>query len=384
MNLRDQPSVPRVSVCRSCSGQTLVPVLDLGEQPACDYFPIDEGSELGPASGDSELDAPADPRWPLGLVLCTTCGLVQLSHRSPAPEEPLAVESASVRAHAQQVTAAILERLGRPGTFVEFASAHGGSWADAMARSGVVQAPPGSRADLVLDNHSIIHAEDIDAQFARRVQALAPAGVLVVEFHHVLDLVRQVQFDAVRHGHPVYLSLRAWQALCARHGLVITDAWHTEVYGGCLVVMARPAGTGQTSPSVEGLLAEEADHLLHRPEGWEAAQEATRVMTGTTRQRLEDARAGGQVVLGYGAGSKSVTFLGVAGIDHDLLAAVADASPAKQGRRIPGTSIPIVSPSALASMPCDEVLILTWDIADEVAEQLRSMGMSATFHPVNR
>lgn len=356
-----------VAACRSCGAGDLVEVLDLGDLPACDYFP-----EYAGATSESEQD----PGWPLALVLCRGCGLAQLSHDSPAPEVPLAVESESIRRHAQQVSATVVRRAGvdAGGTFHEFSSGHGGSWDDALVAAGLVETA--GPAMLVVDNHSIIHAEDFDAALGRRVARLSPDGTLAIEFHHALEQVSRGQFDTIRHGHPVYLSLHAWQAACARHGLSITDAWTEPVYGGCLVVLAR---RGVHSPSSEAvaILDRERDARLSSPEGYaDLAAGVTDTRTSVTRF-LEEAKAAGRRVAAYGAGSKAVTLVGVCGLDSADLTAVADLSPAKQGRRIPGTGIPIVSPQELIDSRPDDVVVLTWDIATEVAAALRSGGLTA-------
>ncbi|MDO5712314.1 MAG: hypothetical protein Q4P32_11320, partial [Micrococcales bacterium] len=199
------PDAVAVTACRGCGGRRLTTVLDLGRQPACDHFPVAE--DPGP-----------DPCWPLALVICGRCTLLQLSHRSPAPEEPLSVESATMRRHAVDVVGRLVDRLGldKGQTFVEFASHHGGSWSDAFTGTGLT--PVDVCADLVIDNHAIIHAEELGHELAERVAALNDDGILVVEFHHALRQLIEAQFDTVRHGHPLYLSLHAWSAACERQG----------------------------------------------------------------------------------------------------------------------------------------------------------------------
>lgn len=357
-----EAAVP-VTTCRACGGE-LEQVLDLGDQPACDHFP-------------AATDPEPDERWPLALAMCRTCALVQLDHTSPAPEEPLAVESATLQRHAREASHRVVERLGiaRGSIVREFSSHHGGSWLEALQDAGLKPSP--SPADLVVDNQSIIHSEDPDADMRLRTAALAPGGVLVIEFHHALRQLADGQFDTVRHGHPLYFSLHSWRALCARHGLTVVDAWPEDVFGGCLVVAATRDPQSAVGPIVASILAEEDAAGVTAPAGYRALQDRTRQVTGELTAYLEAARADGRRVVAYGAGSKSCTLLGVAGVDRELLPVTADLSPAKHDRRIPGTGIPIVAPEALVASQPDEVLVLLWDIADEVVEQLRATGLTS-------
>ncbi|WP_168582239.1 methyltransferase C-terminal domain-containing protein [Gephyromycinifex aptenodytis] len=349
--------------CRLCGG-ALERVLDLGQQPACDHFPL--------------VEAPRpDPTWPLALAMCLRCALVQLDHASPPEEAALAVQSATMKRHAQEVTARLYRRLelGTSPRVREFSSHHGGSWIEAFTAAGALSVH--ERADVVIDNQAIIHSEQPDAALARRVAALADDGVLVVEFHHAARQLREAQFDTVRHGHPLYFSLHSWAAACARHDLVVVDAWSEEVFGGCLIAVARRRGS--PSAAVTRILEQERSAGATTPQGYAQLGEDTRRVCDDLVATLTEARRRGRTVAGYGAGSKSCTLLGVAGIGPDLLPFTADLSPAKHGRRIPGAGIPIVAPEELIRRAPETVVILTWDIAAEVIHQLRSGGLDATF-----
>lgn len=359
-----QPEVPEaVTACRGCGSPALRQLLDLGSQAACDHFP--------PAD-----DPAPDPCWPLALTMCTACALVQLDHRSPAEEVPLAVESQSLRRHAYEASDRLLSRLAlEAGTTVrEFASNHGGSWLPALQAAGCV---PAERARLVVDNQSIIHAEDLRGQMEHRVAAMTPDGYLAIEFHHALEQLRHGQFDTVRHGHPLYFSLASWTAACERHGLAVVDAWSEAVFGGCLVVIARPAAVaGPPSEEVARIRAQEESARLTDPVSYDPLAAHARQSAGEVVAYLRQARSDGLRVAAYGAGSKACTFLGVAGAGPDLLPVVADLSPGKQGRRVPGVGIPIVSPQRLIELAPDVVLVLTWDISPEVVAQLRAEGLT--------
>jgi hypothetical protein len=346
--------------CRSCGSTLLTPVLDLGEQAACDAFP--------------RIDDPLpDPTWPLVAVLCERCGLVQLGGAAaPVPQPPLAVESASHKAHAAATAAAIVRTLGLPAgaTVVEFASHHGGSWLPSLHAAGLADAADG--ADLVVDVHGIAHDEDFDGSLRERVARLAPDGSLVLEFHHLLPLVEQGQFDTVRHGHTIYLSLTALEAALQRYGLHAVDAVRAETFGGSLVVTA--ARTGDPTPEVAAVLADERRAGLSDATALRGMQERAAVTATALREYLEKARAEGRRVLGYGAPSKAPVLLTWARVGPDLLPFTADLSPAKHGLRLPGVAIPIRSPEDLLAARPDEVLVLTWDIVDEVRAQLAEVA----------
>lgn len=354
-----------VTACRGCGSTDLTGVLNLGNQPACDYFP--PVADPGP-----------DPRWPLALALCGGCGLVQLDHYSPVAEEPLAVESATLRRHASEASGRLLDRIGAPpGQRVrEFASHHGGSWANALGELGCVLVQDG--ADLVVDNQSIIHAENLESELAVRIASLADDGLLAIEFHHSLRQLEDAQFDTVRHGHPLYFSLHSWAAACGRHGLSVIDAWREDIFGGCLVVLAR-RGSHPASPQVDAILGEERAAELNSPSGYSRLTDRMSRAVADLRDYLDEARTSGRVIAAYGAGSKSVTFLGVAGIEESDMSVVADLATGKHGRRVPGTRITIVSPSELVTIRPDDVVILTWDIATEVVGQLRAAGLDARY-----
>jgi len=364
--------------CRGCGDPTPRRVVDLGPQPASDDFPA--------------LGAPGpDARWPLELWACPRCALVQLGPVQALLEEPVrAVESRTSREHARRVATGLLaqhpELVGR--SVHEFASHHGGSWLDALFELGCRPAAAGEAAGLVVDAHALAHEEDVAARLAERAACLAPDGLLVLEFHHLLPLVAEGQFDTVRHGHWSYLSLTAVHRLAGRHGLQVVRAWPEAVFGGSLrvalahvaVAPADPAdGAGSASAyvpdaAVARLLAEEAAAGLDDGSGLETFGVRARAGATALREYLLDRRAAGRVVLGYGAPSKAAVLLGLADIGPDLLPFTVDASPLKHGLAIPGNRVPIRPVSDLAAARPDEVLVLTWDIADEVVAQLEAAG----------
>lgn len=350
--------------CRGCGSSRVSPVLDLGRQAASDFFP--------------PVDAPGpDPRWPLELWFCLDCTLVQLGPvQPPLPEIPLAVESATSLANAARSVRDILAE--RPelagGTVAEFASHHGGSWLPDLTAAGVRPAPDGAPAELVVDVHGLVHEPNLADAFAERVSRLAPGGTLVLEFHHLLPLLRENQYDTVRHGHWSYLSLGSLSRLAGVHGLVVASARAVPLFGGCLRVALRYPEQARVDPSVAAVLDAERDAGLADPTRVATLGGSAREAALALHDRLAALAAQGRRVLGYGAPSKAAVLLDLSGIGPELLPFVVDAAPGKHGRRIPGAGVPIRPVRALRAARPDVVLILVWDLAEEVVDQLESGG----------
>jgi hypothetical protein len=350
------------SACRSCHSTVVTTLLDFGPQPPSDLFPA--GDDPGP-----------DPSWPLALGQCRHCYLLQLVGEDvPVPEIPLAVESATSKRHATESAHLIVSDLDLPPgtTFTEFDSAHGGSWAPALQDLGMRRQADGC-VDLVVDVHGMIHDSDLDAALAVRVSRMGRDARLVVEFHHGLELVRHQQFDTIRHGHPVYLTLTALQPALARHGLHLQRARPSEVYGGSLILTA--GREDRADSSIGRILTAEREAGLGDPDRLRSLNDALWSSARALHAWLADRARAGRRVLGYGAPSKAPVLLNLAGVGPDLLGFTVDLSPDKQGRRLPVTRIPIRSPQELLAAAPDDVLIFTWDIADEVRTYLRDLGI---------
>ncbi len=366
---RAGPALPAL-ICRGCAGTRAYLVVDLGEQPASDDFPT--------------MDAPLpDAVWPLQLWYCPDCALVQLGPVEALAEEPVrAVESETSRRHAARTVAAVL--ADHPflvgGTVREFASHHGGSWLDALAGYGCTQVSDSEPADLVVDVHGLAHEQDVAGQLALRASALAPEGLLVIEHHHLLPLVEQTQFDTIRHGHWTYLSLTAVSRLAAGHGLRPVRAVSESVFGGSLrIVLTHRNSAHVADSSVAEVLTAEGAASLDDGNGLKLLGDRASGSAAALRAYLLGLRQSGRTVAGYGAPSKAAILLGVSGIGRDLLPYTVDASPAKHGRAIPGDRIPIEAVDVLRERRPDTVLILTWDIAEEVVAQLETAGWGAAY-----
>jgi hypothetical protein len=353
--------------CRACRGESGHLVLDLGQQPASDYFP--KWDDPGP-----------DPVYPLQMWLCSGCGLAQLLTDPTVAEEPKGTEPAALVAQAADAVGRVAAAgLLPPGARVaEYGSPHGGSWLDLMAQRGLIPVGNAAQADAVVDCFGLMHAADQAAALAARAARVAPGGVLLLQYHALDAIVRQGQWNALRHGHYAYYSTTALAAMLAAVGFSPRAAWHFDLYGGTVLLAAardadgRPAGdpdraTAPAAVSVRELLAADARAGVLNPATLVAAlQHGAQTRAAALRDWLAAERESGRTVLGYSAASRAVALLRVAGIDHDLLPAVADASPAKQGLRMPGTRIPVIAPAELAARRPDTVLVFVSDLLAEV------------------
>ena len=343
--------------CRACGERTGQLVLDLGEQPACDYFP--RCDDPGP-----------DPGYPLQMWLCSSCGLAQLVADPTVPEEPRGTEPAALVAQAADAVTRVAAAglLARGGRVAEYGSPHGGSWLELLGRRGLTPVPPGDPADVVLDCFGLMHAADQSAALAERAARVAPGGVLLLQYHALDTIIRYGQWNALRHGHYAYYSATALAAMLAAQGFSARRAWQFDLYGGTVLLAAsRDADTGVTPDgSVRSLLARDAEAGVRDPAALAVLQHDARAKAQGLRDWLVAQHATGRRVVGYGAASRAVALLRWAGVDHTLMPAVVDASPAKQGLRMPGTDIPVVAPARLAEYRPAAVVLFVADLLPEV------------------
>lgn len=345
---------PAGMVCRGCRSTDGEVVLDLGDQPAADFFP-------------PVASAPPDPAYPLAMWWCARCGLAQLVQDAPDVQEPRAVEPQALvdQAAASMAAVAGAGLLPAGGSFAQCPSPHGGSWAAHARRHGLQEAA-GDCADVLIDSFGIMHEPDQRAAAQDRARQLAPGGVLVLQFQNLGGIVRQRQASALRHGHFGYYSLAALDTLLAAAGLRVVRAWSFPLYGGTTLAVAMHAEHAPVvDPSVRQCVDAEARDGVDG-DALHSLQAAADHERRSLRAALEGATAAGRRVFGYGAPSRAVAVLAGAGIDRSQLAAVADASPAKQGRRMPGTDIPIISPDELLAADPDAVALLLPDLRAEV------------------
>jgi hypothetical protein len=343
-----------MSTCRGCGESDLARAVDLGKVPAADLFPL----ATDPVNDSESMHA-------LAMDVCLVCGLAQLADDDTVAEEPRGVEPRALRDQAE-VAIKQVEAAGwlRGDTVIEFGSPHGGTWIPLLAERGFSTVT--SSADVVLDCFGIMHEPDQRNAFARRAQITRADGVLLLQYHSIVTIVEQGQWNALRHGHFAYYSLATLNWLLRAVGLGIVDAWEFDLYGGT-VLLAAVHGAPEPSESVRRILAAEDAIAIRDPAVVAALQRSADLHAERLRRWLEEEAAVGRTVLAYGAASRAVALFSRAGIDSRLLPAVADASPAKQGRRMPGTNIPIVSPEELLAVKPDQVLLTLPDLLPEVS-----------------
>jgi hypothetical protein len=346
-----------VHACRACRETAGQLVLDLGLQPASDYFP--RCDDPGP-----------DPVYPLQMWLCSSCGLAQLLTDPTVPEEPRGTEPAALVAQAADAVARVAEAglLPGDGAVLEYGSPHGGSWLGLLAARGLVPSAPGGQADVIVDCFGMMHAADQRAALAERAERLAPGGILLLQYHALSTILASGQWNALRHGHYAYYSTTALTAMLAQARLRALTAWRFDLYGGTVLLAATRDGDRPDQPDsvVESLVSEDIHVGVRDPDTFARLQRQVRVHAQAVHDWLATQRAAGARVLGYGAASRAVALLCQAHVDHTLLPAVIDASPAKQGLRMPGTDIPVAAPAELAARSPAAVLLFVPDLLAEV------------------
>lgn len=386
--------------CRHCDQALRLPFLDLGSAPPSNAY-LSEAALHGPETW-----------YPLRLLVCEACWLVQTEDHAgreqlfDADYAYFSSYSSSWLAHARTYVRAMRERLGlsAQSCVVEVAANDGyllqyvreagvpcygieptASTAAAARAKGIEiverffgvalareLAAAGRQADLTAANNVLAHVPDINDFVAGFAVLLKEQGVATFEFPHLLRMVLECQFDTAYHEHYSYLSLTAVQRIFAANGLQVFDVEELSTHGGSLRVYAQRSDGGRhpVAPAVAALLArEQAAGLTHADFYTGFQREAERIK----RELLEfllQARRGGLKVGAYGAAAKGNTLMNFAGVRPDLLPYVVDLNPAKQGKYMPGSRIPIVSEDHLRRDRPDRVLILPWNLRTEITAQL--------------
>ena len=393
-------SAKPVTACRACGGRLGATFCDLGTQPVANSYIAPEDAAL------------PEPRFPLRAVVCDACRLVQLDTVVDAEAifsdyAYFSSASASWLDHAARFAQAMTARLGLGArSFVVEVASNDGYLLRNFVASGIpclgiepaanvaaVARAAGvptetvflgaatareivarrGHADLVVANNVFAHVPAI-GDFTAGLAALAgPRGVVSIEQPHLLRMVDGVQFDTIYHEHYAYWSLHAMEAMLARHGLRVFDVERLPTHGGSIRVLSSAADRG-ASAMLQEVRAEEAARGVATDGFYEGFEARVRATLGGFRAWLSQAQAEGRRIGAYGAAAKGNTFLNAAGVTAADILAVADRSPAKQGRRLPGSRIPVVTPQALLGMPLDDILVLPWNIGAEVATQLRGDG----------
>lgn len=347
--------------CRGCGKTDLTRVLDLGKVPASDHFPCVTTNV-----------SPEETSHPLAMDLCGVCGLAQLADDDTVADEPRGVEPQALK---DQAAAAVAEVDGAGwlsgGTVLEFGSPHGGTWIPLLADRGYTAVS--SKADVVLDCFGIMHEPDQQRAFEQRAQQLEPGGVLLLQYHSLMTIVREGQWNALRHGHFAYYSMTALMRMLGDVGLRVATAWEFDLYGGTVLV-AAVRGPLDHDDVVGRILESEEEFGITDPSVIADLQCRADLHGRELRSWLESESDAGRSVYAYGAASRAVALFSRAGLDSRLLAGVADAAPAKLGRRMPGTDIPIISPAELLAANPDSVLLTVPDLLGEVSNRYPELG----------
>ena len=385
--------------CRHCHSDLVLPVVDLGTAPRSNAY-----------LGSQSLREP-ETWFPLRVLVCEQCWLVQTEDFA-RPDELFGADyayfssfSASWLAHCERYVADMVQRFGldekshvvevaaNDGYLLDFVKARGipctgveptaGTAAVARAKDlNIVEeffgvrlarelAARGQSANLTAANNVLAHVPDINDFVAGFAILLKPQGVATFEFPHLLRMMAENQFDTIYHEHYSYLSLAAVQLIFAANGLRLFDVQELSTHGGSLRVFAQRNDTG-TQPiddHVRLLLKQEEDAGIGTAAYYADFQVRAEKVKDDFSTFLINAKRSGKMVAAYGAAAKGNTLMNFAGVRSDLIRYVVDKNPAKQGKFMPGSRIPIMDPRVLLEQRPDYLVILPWNIAAEVRQQ---------------
>lgn len=386
------------SYCRSCGSTGLRPVLSLGRTPLANALRTED-----------DLAAP-EPTYPLELVFCARCSLVQITESVPPAElfrEYVYFSSFSdtMLRHAMELSRRmIIERRLSPDSLVIEAASNDGYLlknykvagigvlgiepARNIARVAVEQqgiptredffgmtlaqqlVEEGMRADVFHAHNVLAHVPELNEFVAGIRTILKSNGIAVIEVPYVKDMLDHCEFDTIYHEHLSYFSLTALDRCFRKHGLVFVDVERIPIHGGSLRLFAIPVERVNGVPArVSALLAEEAMWGVDTPEPYLNFASQVNQIRSSLRNMLANLKAAGQRIAAYGASAKGSTLLTYCGIGRETLDYVVDRSTVKQGKYTPGTHLRIYSPDKLLEEQPDYTLLLTWNFADEILRQ---------------
>ncbi len=389
--------------CRFCGASLTTSFVDLGETPLANSYLTEEDAAAG-----------RDRRYPLHARVCGECFLVQVDE----PVRPEAIFSdyayfssfsASWIEHARRYAEAMIAplSLGPRSLVVEIASNDGyllqhfiaagisvlgvepaANVAAAATAKGVPTevaffgrataerlAGRGVRADLVAANNVLAHVPDIRDFVAGFARLLKPEGVATFEFPHLLNLIRETQFDTIYHEHFSYLSLVAVEKIFAATGLHAFDVEEIPTHGGSLRLFAcRADASRRATPRLADLRAKEREAGLEGLDAYRGFAPRVEAVKRSFLAFLAQARAEGKSIAAYGAAAKGNTFLNVCGVGKSDIVCVFDRSTAKQGKLLPGSHIPILAPERIGEIKPDYLVVLPWNLIEEIKA---SMGRIA-------
>jgi SAM-dependent methyltransferase len=387
--------------CRGCDAEGLEVILSLGEMPLANALLTPE-----------QLHEP-ETRYPLDVAFCARCGLVQLT--ASVPPEALFSDypyyssySDAVVANARRLARRMIEdRDLRPTNLAMEVASNDGYLLQHYVRAGVRVlgidpaaniAPAaesrgvptlcaffgeeladdlrgaGYRADVLHAHNVLAHVPRLDDVLRGIARILADDGVAVIETPYVRDLVEGLEFDTIYHEHLFYYSLTSLNAALRRNGLHAVDVERIPLHGGSLRVIAAGGGAGAESPAVADLLASEARAGMTSAAYYRGFAGRVATLCGELRDLLAGLKSRGSGIAAYGAAAKGATLLNAVGLPDGTLEFVADRSPHKQGRYMPGVHLPIVSPDRLLEAMPDHLLLLAWNHAEEIVVQQAEYG----------
>jgi 2-polyprenyl-3-methyl-5-hydroxy-6-metoxy-1,4-benzoquinol methylase len=391
---------PATACCRFCGAGLRRTFVDLGMSPLCETYP-----------SSAELSR-GEVYYPLHVYVCEECFLVQLEEYESAEhifsDYPyFSSYSDSWLKHSENYCDKMIATFGlnRQSFVVEAASNDGyllqyfvrrdvpvlgiepaRNVAKVAVEKGVPTlveffgaqlaqqlASEGRSADLVLGNNVLAQVPDLN-DFAEGLRILLkPAGVLTLEFPHLLRLMERNEFDTIYHEHFSYFSMLTTVRILEAHGLKVFDVEELATHGGSLRVYACRTEDGMhaVQPRVSNLIAQEEKAGLGSVAGYESFARQVKETKMALVDFLLTAARQGKFVAGYGAPGKSATLLHYCGIGKDLVAYTVDRNPYKQGRFLPGTHIPIYHPDHIRETRPDYVVILPWNLKDEIVQQLQ-------------
>lgn len=386
--------------CRHCATPLTLPLVDLGSAPPSNAYLT-----------EAKLKAP-EKWYPLRVLVCEQCWLVQTEDFARADElfdaeyAYFSSYSSSWLEHSRRYVAYMTQRLGLgAGSQVIEVAANDGyllqyfqqagipctgieptaSTATAARDKGIpiIEAffgkalaedllAQGKQADLMLGNNVLAHVPDINDFVTGFTTLLKPQGVVTFEFPHLLNLMTYNQFDTIYHEHYSYLSLTAVTRIFAANGLTVFDVEELPTHGGSLRVFAQRSDTGKQalSGATTALLAREVDAGMTRAEYYAGFQDRADKIKNDFLTFLLKVRNEDQTVAAYGAAAKGNTLMNYAGVRPDLLHFVVDKNSAKQNKFMPGSRIPILDEPQLRQARPDYIVILPWNLKDEVVNQL--------------
>ena len=233
----------------------------------------------------------------------------------------------------------------------------------------------GHQADLLIGNNVLAHVPDINDFIGGLRTLLKPGGILTMEFPHLLQLMRHNEFDTIYHEHFSYLGFMTVEKMFAQHGLTLFDVEELPTHGGSLRIFARHTDNASqpASERVGAMRRKEIEFGMNRIETYERFGEQVKATKRKLLRLLCELKDSGKRIAGYGSPAKGNTLLNYCGIRTDFIDYVVDRNPKKQGLFTPGTHIPILAPEMIFETKPDYVLILPWNIKDEVMEQMRGI-----------